>query len=266
MFPILFEFKWLSIQTIWVFIVIAMLVSAHLAVKRLKRRRVNFNLFILHSTSFFIAAIVCSRVLYFFSHPDAYFPAFDLRTLKNFFSVWDQGLSFWGAFIGFTGMLHYRIWKEKEDLWKWYDALSVPFLVAMAIGNIGAFLGGFAYGKPTDLPWGVRYEAFNVIYTVPVHPTQIYALILILLLLASKHKLQTKSDFFKTDGNTAIYFATGFSWILLLLDFLRGDATILLPGNIRISTISFSLAAIVTSILLYKRLKSAPNTETEDSK
>lgn len=253
MIPILYESKWLSIQTLWVFVVAALLYSSYLAVKRLKRRRVNFTLFIEHSGFFMISTLISSRLLYFFTHPDAYFPRFDLRTLINLVSVWDQGFSLWGAVAGFTLALVYKLHKEKENMWRWLDALAVPFLVAMIIGSVGAFLSGYGYGIPTELPWGIRYEVFNVKYTVPVHPTQIYLIIGISLILWSKDWFKSKSDFLKNEcGNTCIYLATLFSLLSFGLEFIRGDDTPSVFG-IRLSMILFGIIFLTGIYHLRKR-------------
>lgn len=231
-----------------------MLVASTLAVKRLKRRRVDFTLFIKHSTAFFLSGAVLSRIVYFVSHPDTYFPALDVRTLKNFFTLWDQGFSFWGFLIGFFLMMAYHIKKAKQPFWKWMDALSVPLLVALMIGLLGTFLGGYAYGTPTDLPWGIQYESFNVKYTVPIHPTQIYGIIHIGLILWLKAKLKKKKSFFDTDGNTTLFFATFYSLGAFLLEFLRGDDTLLLLGQ-RLPMYLFGAAFLVSAYTLIRRLK-----------
>lgn len=268
MFPVLFESDHVSLQTLWVFVVIALLVGSWLAVKRLKRRRVNFNLFIQHSASFLFSAVLLSRIVYFFTHPMAYFPAFDLRTVWNFLSIWDQGFSFWGALLGFTLMLIYRIKKEGEALWKWFDSLSVPVLVGLIIGEVGAFLGGYSYGSPTDLPWGVSYETFTVKYTTAIHPTQLYAVLLIGALLFSKYKLKEKSKFFETDGNATIFLATGYCAIASLLEMTRGDDTLMLLG-IRVPLILFLIATIGFCYLLFRRhtefINSKENESTESA-
>jgi prolipoprotein diacylglyceryltransferase len=262
MLPILYEAGFVSIQTLWVVVVIALLISSYLAVKRLKRRRVNFNLFIAHSTSLLISAILFSRLVYFFSNTTAYFPGFDLRTLWNFVAIWDQGFSFWGALFGFALALSYRIIKEKEPLWKWFDALSVPVLIGMAIGSFGAFLGGFSYGTPTNLPWGIQYEAFTVKYTVPIHPTQIYAILAIAAILWSKKYLKEKTKFFDTDGNTTIYLTAAYSLAYFLLEFVRGDDTLMILG-IRIPQIAAMTVLGFSGYHLYKRYKHWQNVKGE---
>lgn len=254
MIPILFETGFLSIQSHWVFVAIAMLVGAYLSIKRLKRRRVDFTLLIKHSTAFFLSGTLLSRIIFFTTHPDTYFPAFDFRTLKNFISIWDKGFSFWGAVLGFFLMMTYHIKKANEPFWKWMDALTVPVLVGILIGYIGAFLGGFSYGTPTNLPWGVQYESFIVKYTVPVHPTQLYYVIFIGLLLWSKQYIKKKTNFFEEDGNASLYFFSFFFLGAFLLEFLRGDDTILLLG-VRLPIFLFGAAFLVSTTQIIQRLK-----------
>jgi phosphatidylglycerol:prolipoprotein diacylglycerol transferase len=254
MIPILYESTWISIQTLWVFVVIALLISSYLAVERLRRERVNFTLLIEHSTFFLICGLIGSRLTYFLFHTDAYIPGFDLRTLINFFSIWDQGFSFWGAAVAIGLALYYRLRKEGEELSKWADALVIPMFTGLIIGDLGTFLSGYSYGTPTDLPWGVLYESYNVKYTVPVHPTQLYSLLLLIVLLWSKKQLAKKSHFFQKSGNTALYLLTSFAFCSFFLEFLRGDDTLLILG-IRVPTLLYLSLFCTAGWALYKRYK-----------
>lgn len=255
MIPVLFESKFFSIQTLWIFVAVALLVGSYLAVQRLKRARVSFTLFIEHSTFFFISALFLSRFLFFVLHSDAYIPGLDLRTLGNFFSIWDQGFSFWGALLGFGLALLYRLKKSEENTWKWLDALVVPVIVGMMIGSLGTFLSGYSYGRPTDLPWSVRYEVFNVKYTVPVHPVQLYGMVLMLAILLLKRKLAQKNSFFEREGNATLYYTTTLSVALFFLEFFRGDDTLLILG-IRLPLFLFFLLFLISGFALWKRIQS----------
>lgn len=54
-------------------------------------------------------------------------------------------------------------------------AAAVPLTVAYGIGRLGCLLAGDGtYGRPTDLPWGMRFPAGVVPTDVPVHPTPLY--------------------------------------------------------------------------------------------
>lgn len=264
MLPVIFESGFLSIKTYWILVVAALLISAYLAVNRLKRQRVDFLLLIKKSTSYVLFPLICSRIVFFMLNTDIYLPSFDLRTFFNLFSIWDQGLSVWGAIIGFFIILTVRLIQAKEDIWKWYDALVVPVLVGLGIISIGQFLGGFAYGAPTDLPWGIHYELDNVMYTVPIHPTQIYTLLAIILILWSKKKIQSKSDFFKKEGNASIYLTGLSSFAFFLLEFLRGDDTITIL-NVRLDAYLFFLLSAVCTYLLYNRYKEFKHSHHEST-
>jgi len=258
MLPFLFDSRFVTIQTVWVFAVIAVLLASYLAVQRLKRARVNFTLFIEHSGFFFLIALIFSRITYFVLHTDAYFPAFDLRTVGNFFSIWDQGFSFWGGLFGFLLAFLYRLYKSEENIWKWLDALIVPLIIGMGIGSIGNFLGGYSYGNPTDLPWGVEYVIFTVKYTVPVHPVQIYELLFLIALLWSKRLAQKKTHFFQIEGNSTLYYSSFLSIGLFLLEFFRGDDTLLILG-VRLPQILFFLLFLLSAFGLVKHVKSFKN-------
>ncbi len=254
MLPFLYDSAYLSIQTVWVFAVIALLAGSYLAVQRLKRARVNFTLFIEHSGFFFLIALIFARIVFFALHTDTYFPGFDLRTLGNFFSIWDQGFSFWGGLVGFTFAFLYRLHKSEENKWKWLDAIIVPLIVGMGIGSIGNFLGGASYGSPTSLPWGVQYELYNVKYTVAVHPVQLYELLFLIALLWSKRQLQKKTSFFQTEGNATLYYMTVLSLGFFGLEFFRGDDTLLILGA-RLPMILFLLLFLFNAWSLKKHYK-----------
>ncbi len=264
MFPVLFDSAYFSIHTLWLFACAALILSSYVAIQRLKRRRLNFTLLIEHSTAIILTALFCSRLAYFLFHTSQYMPSFSFRTLGSFFSIWDQGLSLWGAVLGSTIALFYWVIKEEEPLWKWVDALFIPLMLGVIIGNMGAFLAGYNYGTPTSLPWGVEYNAANVKFTVPVHPTQIYALVLLSMALLSKHYLEKKTAFFKLDGNTTLYLGTLMSLVYFLLEFIRGDDTLLILG-VRLPSILTFLVFLGFGWQLYKRyklFKTEPHVET----
>lgn len=254
MLPVIFESGFVSIKTYWVFVVAALLISSYLAVNRLKRQRVDFLLLIKKSTSYVLIPIIVSRLTFFILNTATYSPALDFRTILNLFSIWDQGLSVWGAIVGFFSILTFRLIQAKEDIWKWYDALTVPLFIGLGIINIGQFLGGFSYGSPTDFPWGIHYELDNVKYTVPIHPVQIYTFISLILILWSKKKIQSKSDFFKREGNSSIFLSSTGSFMFFLFEFVRGDDTITIL-NVRLDAYLFFLLCIVSTYALFQRYK-----------
>jgi phosphatidylglycerol:prolipoprotein diacylglycerol transferase len=105
------------------------------------------------------------------------------------------GLVWYGGFIGGALAVILNGWRLRVPL-RWTMQLTAPALAAAyALGRIGCFLVNDDYGRPTDLPWGVRFPQglppstagnLKTLFGVPVppgvdpntvlavHPTQLY--------------------------------------------------------------------------------------------
>ena len=87
------------------------------------------------------------------------------------------GFASFGAICGgiITMMLYTKT--NKINFWKIADLFAPYIALSFAIGRIGCFLRGCCFGLPTDLPWGVLYSQGSLasqIFSVPLHPTQLY--------------------------------------------------------------------------------------------
>jgi phosphatidylglycerol:prolipoprotein diacylglycerol transferase len=111
------------------------------------------------------------------------------------------GLVWYGGFIGGTAAVILNGWRLRVPL-RWTMQLVAPALpAAYALGRIGCFLVNDDYGRPTDLPWAVKFPqglppstaaSMEQLFGIPVpagidpstvlavHPTQIYEAILML--------------------------------------------------------------------------------------
>lgn len=111
------------------------------------------------------------------------------------------GLVWYGGFVGGALAVVLNGWRLKVPL-RWTLHLTAPALAAAyALGRIGCFIVNDDYGRPTNLPWGVKFpqglppstaqqmqESFGI--PVPpgtdpstvmaVHPTQLYEVALML--------------------------------------------------------------------------------------
>ncbi|MBI4329741.1 MAG: prolipoprotein diacylglyceryl transferase [Chloroflexi bacterium] len=95
--------------------------------------------------------------------------------------------------------------------------LAAPFLpLGQAIGRMGNFLAGDAYGAPTSLPWAV-YQAGAY-----RHPVQIYEMVLDLALFAFLFRRRLVSF---RDGELFRIYAVGYAIIRFPLEFLRYQPT-----------------------------------------
>lgn len=177
-----------------------------------------------HFLAMLFHGLIGARILYILLHTEEYFTEISAFTPVSFIAVWDKGFSFWGAIIGITYAFYKYTKKKEEPFWKWADMLTLGTLCGMIFGNIGAFLEGINYGKETNLPWGVTFQNFYIPYTIPIHPSQLYAvfytgiLFIILLTLFLKEK-------FQTPGNLTLYGILGYGISRFLEEFTIGEET-----------------------------------------
>lgn len=104
------------------------------------------------------------------------------------------GLVWYGGFIGGAVAVLLNGWRRRVPL-RWTMQLTAPALAAAyALGRIGCFLINDDYGRPTDLPWAVKFPqgyppstvsnlnhigistpaGLDPTTVLAVHPTQIY--------------------------------------------------------------------------------------------
>jgi phosphatidylglycerol:prolipoprotein diacylglycerol transferase len=115
------------------------------------------------------------------------------------------GLVWYGGFIGGALAVILNSWRLRVPL-RWTMQLGAPALAAAyALGRVGCFLVNDDYGRPTDLPWGVKFpqglppstaENLRNLFGIPipegvspgtvlaVHPTQLYEVAAMLLAFA----------------------------------------------------------------------------------
>ena len=146
-----------------------------------------------------LVAILGARMFHFIFWDWASFRADPM----GFFRFWDGGLSITGGLAGGAAAALFCFRRWKLDIWAYALALSPAVLVGQAVGRVGCFLNGDAWGIPTGLPWGVSQPRFGVLVpgftldprvpsaawewcvaqgfsapsaptTVPLHPTQLY--------------------------------------------------------------------------------------------
>lgn len=245
MHPEFIQTKYFTINTLWIFFAAALIIGTYVFIKLTVRNGLKIQFISEHSWKIILWTIVGARVLSLILNYKTYFYEFSFEALIKVLYIWDKGLSLTGALIAFVLFLIYICKKNEQDFWKWIDVLTPSILIGLSIGYIGTFFEGINYGKPTSLPWGVNFESSQIKYTIPIHPTQIYAFlytltIAITLILAGKRKA----------GFIGLIGIASFSFINFLEHFLRGDDTLLLFG-IRAPQIIMLLLSITSGIFLY---------------
>jgi phosphatidylglycerol:prolipoprotein diacylglycerol transferase len=92
------------------------------------------------------------------------------------------GLSWFGGFVGglTAGLATLRGYRV--PFVRGLAAASPGLALGHAIGRVGCFLVGDDYGRPSALPWAVAFPKGLPPTDVPVHPTQLYEAIPLVVL------------------------------------------------------------------------------------
>ena len=158
----------------------------------------------------------------------------------RFLYLHDGNFSFLGAAIGIATVLYVFRGSSRTTFLQWLDVLLPATCFGLAFNWLGKFAAGQAYGKPTDVFWGVTFDAANVRFAVPIHPVQLYYALFyffltFLLLIVRKHAKRAGAEtlagialatiatfifeYFRGDF-AILVFATKLDFILLLLLFI----------------------------------------------
>jgi phosphatidylglycerol---prolipoprotein diacylglyceryl transferase len=92
------------------------------------------------------------------------------------------GLSWFGGFAGGVSTGLWILYRKGVPILRALSAAAPALAVGHAIGRLGCFMVGDDYGRPTDLPWGVAFPRGLPPTDVPVHPTQLYEAIPLLVI------------------------------------------------------------------------------------
>ncbi len=189
------------------------------------------------------SGLILSKLLHIWDRLDYY------KTYPG--QMWTtEGLTIWGAVLG--AALGIWIYSKigKFEFGYFADALAPGILLAQAIGRIGCTINGCCYGDECSLPWAIVYtnpKSFAPL-NVPVHPTQIYEIIFLLVTFGVLLKLR---GHLKPDGSLFLAYLGAYSLWRVGIDFIRAG-TYFLPGLHQAQVISLIVLAIVVPLMAYR--------------
>src|SRR5688572_9716729 len=164
------------------------------------------------------------------------------------------GMSWFGGLFGGVAAGLWMLRRRGVPLMAGLAAASPSLALGHAIGRIGCFLVGDDYGRPSDLPWAVAFPEGLPPTDVPVHPTQLYeaiALVVIASVLV-RWRRAGASDSVVLGRYFVLAGSTRFA-----IEFLRVNARLLGPFTLA-HLISFGLVTIGMMFTLRRRLIRAP--------
>ena len=267
MYPELFRIGNFPINTYGVFLAIAFLCAILIAVRLARRDGLPAEKIYDLSLWMLLAGLVGSKILMLFTEPDyrenpALFLSLDFLRSGG---VWYGGLL--GAVLaGYFLMKRYKL-----PWWKTADACAPGIAIGNFFGRQGCFAAGCCWGKPTSLPWGVKFtEAGHQITGVPIdahlHPTQLYesfGMLFVFLFLLWLHKRK------RFDGQVILAYALLYSAIRFAIEFVRDDPRGDIFGLTSLTGLSTSqlislVIGIWALILLIRRRRRANSVNLEN--
>lgn len=167
MHPELFRlpFTHLTVKTYGLMIVIGFLAAIYI-IKRLSRP-LNTSPQIISNGALYalIAGLIGARIFYVIHYFDKF-----KNNLLSVFAIWQGGLEVLGGFILALGTIIWYLKRHKLPVRHYLDIIAIAMLVTLGFGKIGCFAKSCCFGKPTDLPWAVRFPYGSDAYYSQVYP------------------------------------------------------------------------------------------------
>lgn len=217
MFPVLFKVGPLAIHSYGLFVAIAFLVGLAISLFYARKEGIENQTILDLAIYVIISAVVGARIFYVLGQWDYYRSnPLEILMLQN------GGLVFLGGLLLsiLTIVIYARI--KSLPLLKLLDALTPGTALGYAIGRIGCFLNGCCFGLPTKLPWGLVFPpgSLAALYfpAEPIHPTQLYSSLSVLLVFFVLLWLYRRKKF---DGQIIFWGLILYAVYRFLVEFLR---------------------------------------------
>src|SRR4030095_10253319 len=267
MYPEIFHIGSFPINTYGVFLALAFLSAILVTVKLAERDGLPRERIYDLSLWMLLASLVGSKLLMLFTEPEYRDNPLQLLSLDFLRS----GGVFYGGLIGAVVTGYFLMQGYRLPCWKTADACAPAIAIGNFFGRQGCFAAGCCWGKPTTLPWGVKFtELGHQITGVPtdayLHPTQLYesfAMLLVFLFLLWLHKHKRFS------GQVILFYALLYSIIRFAIEFVRDDPRGDILGLTTLTGLSTSqlislMVGIGALVLLIVRRRRAQETEKSE--
>lgn len=218
--PIIFEIFGISIYSYGLMLAISFLVGLFIATRLARKSGINPDVISNLAIWIMIISVVGAKLLYILTNLNDY-----LTDPSQLLQIRSGGFAFYGGLIPSLIFTYWYLKRKKLPLWKVMDCMAPSTAIGLGITRIGCFLAGCCYGKPTKVPWGVRfpadsYAACHYGPTHHIHPTQLYSSFAGFALFAILMFLWKRRPF---DGAVTWSFFLIYSIYRPIIEIFRGD-------------------------------------------
>lgn len=228
-------FKVLGIEIMWYSILITsgVIIGTILALREAERLGIGEENLIDLLLWAIPLSVIGARLYYVIFSWDYY-----SKNLGDIIRFRQGGLAIHGVII--AAVLVALVFSRKRglDFWTITDCCAPSLILGQGIGRWGNYINQEAYGRPTDLPWGILIDG------VRVHPTFLYESIgnflIFFFLLWYRKKRQ------KATGEIFLLYIILYSTVRFFVEGLRTDSLML--GPIRVAQL-ISLLGVVGGLI-----------------
>jgi phosphatidylglycerol:prolipoprotein diacylglycerol transferase len=132
--------------------------------------------------------------------------------------VWNGGMSFHGGLIGVVVATILFSKKNKINQFIFLDLVALAAPIGIFFGRIANFINSELYGRPTDMPWSVKFINID---DVNRHPSQLYEAFFEGAVLFIILRYFYKKKYFKKPGQISGLFLIFYSLFRFVTEFLR---------------------------------------------
>jgi phosphatidylglycerol---prolipoprotein diacylglyceryl transferase len=267
MYPELFRIGNFPINTYGVFLALAFLGAIMVTVRLggrdgLPRERIyDLCLWML------LTSLIGSKVLMFFTEPEYR----DHPRLLFSLDFLRSGGVFYGGLIGAVLTGYFLMRRYKLPWWKTADACAPGIALGNVLGRQGCFSAGCCWGKPTTMPWGVKFtelghEITGVPTGVALHPTQLYESLSMLIVFGFLLWLHKRRRF---SGQVILAYALLYAAVRFVIEFYRDDPRGDILGLTTLTGLSTSqligiVVGLAALVLMIMKWRNATATEEAD--
>lgn len=201
------------------------------------------------SLCYFLGMYPCATILYHVRLPD-FDPAIIFQT-----QTYLQG-GLWGGLLAYILLAGPLVWLLNKQRRASLDLIALTIPIPWILARTGCLFNGCCYGRACSLPWAITFpeQAEPAIAGIAVHPTQVYDMLLMGLVLVVFRLLPPD----RWRGTLLLWFLSIYGLGRATIDVFRGDMdryTYL--GFLTLTQLICLLAAAgsLALLLLSKRLK-----------
>lgn len=224
---------------------------AALWVVRKKTMRFNLSLDELSSLFLwvFLAAFVGGKVFFYLEDVEKY-----INEPSLMLKFGSGGFVFYGSLIFALPTIVLWLRKKKVRVRSFLDVLAYAGPIVHSLGRVGCFMAGCCHGSVCDSPLGVTFSHPNTMAKpagVPLYPTQLFDIVVNLIILATVYFLAKKQKF---DGQLFLVYLIMYAIGRSIVEEFRGDEArgFLFNGLLSHSQFIAILILVVCGVLWYK--------------